>query len=94
MNSLNAENILKHELIGLDVSVINFHNPSENDVFGKVIDETLNTLVLSKEGKPIRIMKKNAVFTFNLPEGGVEVNGITLVGRPEDRIKRRLKRRW
>jgi len=31
---------------------------------------------------------------FSLPRGEVEVRGSALVGRPEDRVKRNLRRRW
>ncbi len=94
MSPVNARNILLHELIGLETKVINDSNPSNRGVSGIVIDETRKTLVLRANGKTARIAKKNATFTFNLPEGGFEVEGAVLVGRPEDRVKRRFKRRW
>ena len=94
MSPVNASNILLHELIGLDIRVVNDCNSSTNGLSGRVIDETRKTLVLRGDGKPARIMKKNAVFTFNLPEGRVEVKGVALVGRPEDSVKRRFKRSW
>ena len=94
MSPVNARNILLHELIGLETKVIKHSNPSNRGVSGIVIDETRKTLVLRGDGKTARIAKKNATFTFNLPEGGFEVDGAVLVGRPEDRVKRRLKRRW
>ncbi len=94
MSPVNARNILLHELIGLETKVINDSNLSNRGVSGIVIDETRKTLVLRANGKTTRIAKKNAIFTFNLPEGGFEVEGAVLVGRPEDRVKRRFKRRW
>jgi len=94
MSPVNARNILLHELIGLETKVINDSNPCNRGLSGIVIDETRNTLVLRGDGKSTRIAKKNAIFTFNLPEGGFNVDGAVLVGRPEDRVKRRLKRRW
>jgi RNase P/RNase MRP subunit p29 len=38
--------------------------------------------------------KQYARFLFRLPGGEVEVEGASLVGRPEDRVKRKQKRRW
>lgn len=94
MTPITPGNILRHELIGLDVRILRDSNPSNVSISGKVIDESRNTLVIRHSGEAKMIAKKDAVFIFELPDGGVEVEGRALVGRPEDRVKRKLKRKW
>lgn len=83
---------MKHELIGLKVKISSCKNHQLNGLEGLIIDETKNTLCIQTNDK-IRIIPKNiSIFHFFLPNGKiVEVNGKILVGRPEDRLKTRLK---
>lgn len=94
MTPITPRNILRHELIGLEARVIRDSNPSNVSISGKVIDETRNTLVIRHGEKAKMIAKKDAVFLLRLLGRDVEVVGRALVGRPEDRVKRKLKRRW
>ncbi len=86
-------NITRHELIGLEAEVLDDANPCNIKTRGTVIDETMNTVVIDGGGAK-RIAKKNAVFKFMLNGKSVKVDGWALLGRPEDRIKKKLKRRW
>ena len=88
-----AENILNHELIGLKGEVTQSKNQYNIGVKGSVIDETMHTLVFN-DGERRTIVKKGSVFKFNLEEGIVFVEGDALESRPEDRVKKRLRRRW
>jgi ribonuclease P protein subunit POP4 len=94
MTPVTPGNILRHELIGLDVRVVDDSNPCNISITGRVIDESRNTLVIKQDGGVKRIAKQDALFQFSLPRGEVEVRGSALVGRPEDRVKRNLRRRW
>ena len=85
-------NILRHELIGLDVEVVEASNPSLVGIKGRVVDETRNTLVIEKcSGKEVVVPKDVAVFKFKLGDKYVKVIGSLLIGRPEDRLKRKIK---
>ncbi|MFQ6064915.1 MAG: ribonuclease P protein component 1 [Candidatus Bathyarchaeia archaeon] len=87
--------IVQRELIGLDANVVKSSNPSCVGISGKVVDETRNTLVIIHQNKKKAIIKEAAVFHFTMPDGTVvEINGKTIVGRPEDRIKKRFRRLW
>lgn len=87
--------ILKHEFIGLRAKVVNSSNPNDVGIEGKVINETRNTFIINHGNKNKTIAKNTAVFHFTLSNGTtVEINGKTIVGRPEDRIKKKLRRRW
>ncbi len=87
--------ILQHEFIGLDAKVVRSTHPDYVGITGKVIDETRNTLVIRHKNKDKVIIKNTAVFHFILSDGTiVEIEGNAIVGRPENRIKKRPRRRW
>jgi len=92
MNPITPENVLKHEIIGLDTRVSGGTNKQLVGLKGKIIDETRNTITIF-DGKYKRIVPKDvAILRIRLPDGiWVEVNGKKLVGRPEDRVKMRLR---
>lgn len=94
MTPITPGNILIHELIGLEVKVVDDSNPHNISISGRVVDETRNTVVIRQRGEAKTVAKQNARFLFRLPGGEVEVDGAYLVGRPEDRVKRKQKRRW
>ncbi|MFB0567156.1 MAG: ribonuclease P protein component 1 [Candidatus Bathyarchaeia archaeon] len=87
--------ILQHEFIGLNAKVVRSTHPDYVGITGKIIDETRNTLVIRHKDKDKVVIKNTAVFHFILPDGTiVEIEGNAIVGRPENRIKKRLRRRW
>jgi ribonuclease P protein subunit POP4 len=90
-----APTILQQELIGLKARVVESSHPEHVSITGKVVDETRNTLsILHKDKKKI-IIKNTAVFHFTLLDGTiVEIDGKVILGRPEDRIKKRVRRLW
>lgn len=86
-------NILRNEIIGLDAEVLSDSNPANVGIRGKVIDETMKTLVIRGMGTH-RIAKQEAVFKFLLDGVAVKVEGKALMGRPEDRVKKKIKKKW
>lgn len=91
--SINPQNIVRHELIGLEVKIIKSTNSSQEGMRGRVVDETFKMLIIETNKGDKKIAKKDAVFVFKLPDGTrVKVDGKILLGRPEDRIKKKLKR--
>lgn len=89
MSLVTPFNILRHELIGLNVRVVESPCKSYEGVEGEVIDETRN-MIYVKSGRHVKaVPKASCKFVFTLKEGiKVEVEGVKLVGRPEDRLKR------
>lgn len=85
---MNPKEIVKHELIGLPLQVVDARNNSLIGLKGKVMDETKNMLILDS-GK--RIIKSNATFRIKFKNKNVQVKGSLLIGRPEDRIKHKIK---
>ncbi|MBI2579184.1 MAG: ribonuclease P protein subunit [Candidatus Aenigmarchaeota archaeon] len=89
----NAKNILRHELIGLECEVVRARNPQNTGIKGRIVDETMKTLVLKKENETKRIVKSGSVFRIDVGNQKVDVEGSHLVARPEDRIKKKF-RKW
>jgi len=87
--------IIRHEFIGLNVEVVRSPNPNYKGIKGKVINETRNTLVVLHKNQNKTIIKEAAVFHFTMPDGTiVEIDGKTIIGRPENRVKKQVTRRW
>jgi ribonuclease P protein subunit POP4 len=94
MNAAVPENILRHELIGLNVRIVSSPNRSIRGRNGLIVNESKNMLTLSKKGRKVLIPKSVSTFRFKLADGRVvEVDGNRLVGRPENRLKTKI-RRW
>ena len=91
---ITPETLVKHELIGLDLEVVNSTNKKVIGVKGVVVGESRNTVkVRLKGGKEKSFIKDQCIFVFILPSGEkVKVDGEVLVGRPEDRIKKKFKK--
>ncbi|MBS7654387.1 MAG: ribonuclease P protein component 1 [Candidatus Bathyarchaeia archaeon] len=91
----NLSYILQDELIGLRVKVIKSSNPSSIGLSGKIIDETKNTFKILHNDDEKILIKRDCVFHFTLPDKTIiEVDGKVLIGRPEDRVKKIVRRRW
>lgn len=90
--SRNEKNILQHEFIGLTCEVVESRNSSSIGTKGKVVDETMKTFVIKNGGKTKSIFKKGAKFKLDLNSKNVIVDGDFLVARPEDRIKKQIKK--
>ena len=87
--------IIREELIGLEAEVVASRHPGYVGIRGRVIDETRNMFIIEHGGRRKMVPKAVCTFHFTFPDGTVvEVEGRLLVGRPEDRLKKRLKRLW
>jgi ribonuclease P protein subunit POP4 len=87
--------IVQREFIGLEVKVVKSSNPHVVGISGKVVDETRNTFTILHDDERKVVIKDTSVFNFVLPDGTtVEIDGKIVIGRPEDRIKKRPRRLW
>jgi ribonuclease P protein subunit POP4 len=88
-------NIIRYEFIGTQAKIAQSAHEGYLGLAGPVIEETKNTLTLIHQGQPKRIIKNLATFDFKFSDGTtVEIEGKLLVGRPEDRLKKSIKRLW
>ncbi len=93
--SISPENIVRHELIGLKVTVSDSSNPCLAGISGCVVDETRNTFLLETVRGIKRVTKANTSLIFDLPNGRVKITGSILISQPENRISKRIQRtRW
>jgi len=96
---LHPKELVRHELIGLEVEVAESTNTDAVGIRGRVINETRNMLFVEvtsgkHKGKEKGFAKEQCTFLFTLPAGGkVRIEGRLLVSRPEDRIKKKF-RKW
>lgn len=92
---ITPRNILQHELIGLYVEIKQAKNPLHIGIKGLVVNETKNMLWIENEkGEIKKIPKKDTRFMFTLPDGKkVLVKGDAILARPEERIKKKV-RKW
>jgi ribonuclease P protein subunit POP4 len=94
MSSITPRNILRHELIGLNVRIMGTKTPTVRGIRGVVVDETRNMLMINARRKKVMVPKNIATFRFELPGHViVDVDGKRLVAKPENRLKTRV-RRW
>lgn len=81
--------IARGELIGRGVRVERSEDPTLEGLEGRVVDETLNTFVVERaDGREVRVAKAPCVFVFETADGPVEIPGVRLRYRPEDRTKK------
>jgi len=91
MMAITPLNVVRHELIGLHAKVVKSTNQANMGVEGKIVDESYRTLTIEINGKEKRVFKENIILLVELPDGKkVQVQGLLLVGRPWERIKRKF----
>jgi ribonuclease P protein subunit POP4 len=94
VTGITPHNVLRHELIGLDAKITRTKDPTLKGIQSTVVDETRNMITLRRKDETLRVPKNVSTFRFRLRNGTlVEVDGARLVGRPENRLKTRV-RRW
>ena len=87
--------IVRCEFIGTDVTVARSSHKGNVGIRGKVIAETRNTFAILQDGKRKIVAKGSSVFHFEFPDRTiVEIHGRLLTGRPEDRLKKSIRRLW
>lgn len=84
------ENIQKHELIGLNMEVVSSKNPNNVNISGKIVNETRKTLLVESKGMLKRLFKDQITLNLDLPRKQVEIEGNLLLGRPWERLKKKL----
>ncbi|HII85099.1 TPA: ribonuclease P protein component 1 [Candidatus Bathyarchaeota archaeon] len=87
--------IIRSEFIGSEAEVSESPHEGYIGLSGRIIDETKNTLTILQGDKAKHVVKENAVFRFKYSDGTiVQIDGKLLTGRPEDRLKKTIKRLW
>jgi ribonuclease P protein subunit POP4 len=86
---ITGENILAHEIIGLDAKIVESSDPTIKGLKGTIVFETKNTISI-RSGDRTRQIAKSAAKTIEIhaQTGACFISGPTLIARPEDRISR------
>ena len=93
---INSKFLIYHDLIGFQVYG-KLKSKSKNSKFqdlGIVIDDTQNMLATEKNNMIRKYVKKDYIFRFELKEEILEVNGLKIVGLPENRLRSLKKKKW
>lgn len=92
MYSYNNKNIVLHELVGLDVEVVNSSDPFQIGIKGRVVNETKNLIFIRANDKIVRkIVKKTATFRFSYNKLHFIVDGEEINFRAHERTEKALK---
>ncbi len=91
---ITPKNLVKHELTGLKVEVINSSDKNKIGIQGTVVNESKGIITIETSMGEKKVPKKECVFRFTLDETKVDVKGENLIGRPEERIKKQQTEKW
>lgn len=89
---ITIRNLVRHELIGLKVRIVESKDPGKKGLTGKVVDETRDTFLIETVKGEKRIPKKECTFRFYLDKEKADIPGFSLLSRPEDRIKKKIRK--
>jgi ribonuclease P protein subunit POP4 len=76
-------NKYKQEFIGKKVEIIKSKNKEQENINGKIIDETKNTFKIKTDKKTITILKQDKIFKIE----NQKIDGNKITKRSEERIK-------
>jgi RNase P/RNase MRP subunit p29 len=81
------------ELIGKQV--VAYYKFKNTDVYfeGKIVDETQNIITIQNQNQIKKLIKNQYDFLIEINDKKIQVDGNDLVSRPEERIKKWLKRK-
>jgi ribonuclease P protein subunit POP4 len=88
--------LIYHDLIGFEVFLKRKSKmkESESPIYGIIIDETKNLVILKKNNQIKKYIKKDFIFRFKVDNDLLEVDGSMIVGRPENRLRSLKKKKW
>jgi len=93
-HEISTGNLIRHEVIGLRVTIVDSLNDKFIGFSGTLIDESRNMFKLRCEDNVVRMIPKEVcIFKFELPNGdSLMVDGRILSGRGEERIKMKKRK--
>lgn len=85
---MKSSDIKRHELIGLDIEVIDAKNKSLIGIKGRIVDETRNTIKVIHENQEKILLKDQITFITKFNGQKIKINSKLFAGKPEERIKK------
>jgi ribonuclease P protein subunit POP4 len=85
----DPENVLVHEIVGLGAKILESTDTTLDGISGLIVFETRNTILIRTDFAVKQIAKKAAKkIEINTQSGVCFISGLSLIGKPEDRISR------
>ncbi len=92
---ITPQNLVRHELIGLEAKVAENQDKRCGVVSGMIVDEKKNMILMMSGDKRAWLTKDKITLDISIPSGEiVRVEGRMISGRPEDRIRKKLPGKW
>ena len=83
---ITAENITRHELIGLETSIVESNNSQAIGLHGKIIDETKSMFTIETSTGIKHMPKVNSIWKFDLDGISSTVDGKSIAKRSFERM--------
>lgn len=83
---ISAKDILRAEIIGKNIEIVDSKNKSLIGLKGKIVDETKNAFIVMSDGKKKMVLKSHIKMIVKWQDKRILVDGKLLAKRPEDRI--------
>ncbi|MFC7046577.1 ribonuclease P protein component 1 [Halobacteriaceae archaeon GCM10025711] len=81
--ALTPDTLLKHELAGLSVRVVESTDPSRVGIAGRVVRETMGTLLIATESGVKQVPKRGTTYEFALDEAAATREGAGTASEPD-----------
>jgi len=85
-----SDNIISHELIGLQAQLVASNNKQIVGLNGKIVDETKFMFTLNTKNGIKRLAKSASRWKFELDGKEIELDGARLTKRPYERMGEKL----
>ncbi len=83
---ITVENITRHELIGLETSIVKSNNSQMIGLHGKIVDETKSMFAIQTATGIKAIPKNNSTWQFNFNGTSALVDGNSITKRSFERM--------
>lgn len=84
---MGINDVVKMQIIGNYVEIVDAKNKKLVRMKGKIIDETRNMIKIESEGQEKLIIKEQVVLNIHKNGKIYQVSGKKLIGRTEERVK-------
>lgn len=91
MHEYNNKNIVIHELVGLDVEVVDSRDRKQIGINGSVVRETKNLLYIKTGDTTVKVVKLISEFRFRVGNRRFDVKGVEINFRSHERTEKALK---
>lgn len=78
--------IVKDELIGLNMKVVQARNKTQEGIQGKIVDETKHSLIVATASGIKRLLKSQIQFAIQRGSTWYVVDGALVAKRPHERL--------